>query len=540
MAVGYAPERGARTQLLVLHHRRPIGDRMRSRIGIENIMLESDYPHADSTWPDTQVVIGVHARASAGRGVCARFVGGNAARAFPASVARLMTTGGCRREESTHQSAHHCRRRRTRREPQEAWAEIPEHQRPLITRDASGYEHVVVAGKEILAVPLGTLATPGSVFSDSSAFRPLAEAQPGGYDPVLRLADMDSEGIDQAVLFPSVGLYAWAITDPDAAVSVAKAYNDWLSSYCAADSARLFGAAMIPAQDPDAAVSELKRAANTLGFTAAFVRPNPCMGRSLPDPAYEPIWNAAEELGVAIGIHEGSSVIIPTLGSDRPFNPLVLHTISHSFEEMLAFAEMAAFGVFERHPALKFVFLESGGGWAPFWVERLDEQAETFGGFCPDMRLKPSEYFERQCWISYEVDEPTLPALLPFIGEDRVVWGSDYPHHDATFPGAVGRDRANDRAARSSKARKGARCQCGHALRNCLLVSKGLLRWRKSTSGLSRATTAKHSASCSRRRGLKDEWTHPHRSRGDKPLLRRRTLYTPGLRTSPVGCRGRG
>lgn len=322
-------------------------------------------------------------------------------------------------------------------EPEEAWADMPERHRPVITRDASGYEHVVVSGTEILAVPLGTLATPGSKFSDSSSFRSLAEAQAGGYDPVARLADMDSERIDQAVLFPSIGLYAWAITDAPAAVSVAKAYNDWLASYCTADNSRLFGAAMIPVQDPDAAVSELRRARERLGFTAAFVRPNPCMGRSLQDPAYEPIWSAAEELGVTIGVHEGSSVIVPTLGSDRPFNPLVLHAISHSFEEMLAFAQLVAFGVLERHPALKLVFLESGGGWAPFWVERLDEQAETFGGFCPEMRLKPSEYFARQCWISYEVDEPTLPALLPFIGEDRVVWGSDYPHHDATFPGAV-------------------------------------------------------------------------------------------------------
>jgi len=73
----------------------------------------------------------------------------------------------------------------------------------------------------------------------------------------------------------------------------------------------------------------------------------------------------------------------------------------------------------------------------PFWLERLDEQAETFGGFCPRMSRRPSEYFARQCAISFEVDESTLPALLPFIGHDRVVWGSDYPHHDATFPGAV-------------------------------------------------------------------------------------------------------
>jgi uncharacterized protein len=322
-------------------------------------------------------------------------------------------------------------------EPVSAWDQVPEAHRPVITRDAAGYEHVVVAGKEILAVPLGTLATPGSVFSDDSSFRSIEEAQPGGSDPVARLADMDTEGIDQAVLFPSIGLYAWAIPEPAAAVWVAKAYNDWLASYCSADPARLFGAAMVPVQDPDAAVAEMRRAAEHLGFTAAFVRPNPCMGRSLCDPAYEPIWSAAEELDMTIGIHEGSSVIVPTLGSDRPFNPLVLHAVSHSFEEMLCFAQLVAFGVLERHPALRLVFLESGGGWVPFWLERLDEQAETFGGFCPDMTMKPSQYFERQCFVSYEVDEATLPALLPFIGSDRVVWGSDYPHHDATFPGAV-------------------------------------------------------------------------------------------------------
>jgi hypothetical protein len=70
-------------------------------------------------------------------------------------------------------------------------------------------------------------------------------------------------------------------------------------------------------------------------------------------------------------------------------------------------------------------------------MERLDEQAESFGGFCPDMKLRPSEYFARQCAISFEVDERTLPALTPYVGAERIVWGSDYPHHDATFPGAV-------------------------------------------------------------------------------------------------------
>ena len=105
------------------------------------------------------------------------------------------------------------------------------------------------------------------------------------------------------------------------------------------------------------------------------------------------------------------------------------------------------------------MFLESSGGWAPFWLERLDEQAESFGGFCPDLALRPSEYFARQCAISFEVDEQTLPALAPFVGEDRIVWGSDYPHHDATFPGAVDALRAHPRPLPHRDPGQGARAE---------------------------------------------------------------------------------
>ena len=322
-------------------------------------------------------------------------------------------------------------------EPVAAWSGLPDEHRVRIELDASGFEHVVVGDTEILGVPLGTLTRPGSTFDDPSTYRPFADAQPGGSDPAVRLADMDQEGIDQAVLYPTIGLYAAAINDPRAAVAVARAYNDWLASYCAAAPKRLFGAAMLALQDPAAAEKELRRARTELGLTAAFVRPNPVCGRSLSDRAYDPIYATAQELGVTIGIHEGSSVTIPTLGADRPFNPLILHAVSHSFEQMLACAQLMALGTFERHPELRCVFLESSGGWAPFWLARLDEQAESFGGFCPELVAKPSEYFARQCAISFEVDEHTLPAMVGFLGDEGIVWGSDYPHHDATFPGAT-------------------------------------------------------------------------------------------------------
>lgn len=329
-------------------------------------------------------------------------------------------------------------------EPEAAWAGMADEHRVRVVPDRHGYEHVIVGDTEILAVPLGNLARPGSRFDDPATFRPLAEAQPGGWDPVARLADMDAEGIDQAVLYPSIGLYTSVLSDAAAAVAVARAYNDWLAGYCgvAGGARRLFGTAMLPLQDPSAAAVELRRAVGSLGFVGAFVRPNPCLGRSLSDRAYDVVWDVAEELDVPIGVHEGSSVIVPTLGADRPFNPMILHAVSHSFEEMLACAQLIGFGVLDRHPGLRVLFLESSGGWGPFWLERLDEQAESFGGFCPDMKMRPSEYFARQCAISFEVDERTLPALAPFVGTERIVWGSDYPHHDATFPGAVEAIRA--------------------------------------------------------------------------------------------------
>lgn len=323
-------------------------------------------------------------------------------------------------------------------EPREAWIGLPAEHRPRIETDASGYDHVIVGDAEIFTARLGQMGTPGADVSDMNGPVPLEEALPGAFDPVARLADMDAEGIDTAVLYPTIGLGCWGIPDPDAAVAVARAYNDWLATYCAKSPDRLFGAAMVPFQDTAAACAELQRARNDLGFVAAFVRPNPCMGRTIAHRANEPFWSTAEELGIAVGVHEGLQMAVPPLGIERqPMNALVLHAISHTLEQMLACAQLIGTGVLERHPGLRVVFLEAGGGWAPYWLARLDHQMPSYGGFAPELTMLPSEYFARQCWISFEIDEVTMPALAPFIGDDRIVWGSDYPHADSTFPGAI-------------------------------------------------------------------------------------------------------
>lgn len=194
---------------------------------------------------------------------------------------------------------------------------------------------------------------------------------------------------------------------------------------------------MIPIQDIRAAVEETRRVVSELGFKGVFVRPNPVKGRTLDDSYYDPFYATVQELGVPLMVHEGSGAYLPTAGADRfPGQWFFTHTISHPFEQMLASLSLICKGVLERFPRLKAVFLESGAGWLPYWLWRMDEHFEKLPFQVPWLKMKPSEYFRRQCYISCEPDEDDLRSTVQAVGEERVLFASDYPHWDATFPGA--------------------------------------------------------------------------------------------------------
>ena len=115
---------------------------------------------------------------------------------------------------------------------------------------------------------------------------------------------------------------------------------------------------------------------------------------------------------MAVGVHEGFQPAVPPLGWDRrPSNFLVMHAVSHTFEQMFACVQLIAEGVLDRHPELRVVFLEAGGGWVPYWLARPRPPGRLVRGYAPRMHLTPSEYFARQCWVSFEIDEATLAAL---------------------------------------------------------------------------------------------------------------------------------
>jgi uncharacterized protein len=181
----------------------------------------------------------------------------------------------------------------------------------------------------------------------------------------------------------------------------------------------------------------MRFARQELGFRGGFLRPNPYNDRKLHSPEYEPFWSEAEELDFCIGIHEGGNSGMPTVGVDRFDGRGAQHIISHTMEMMLACLSVVWGGVCDRFPSVRIGFLESGGGWLPGWLDRMDRHFEDQSQFNDHLlRLRPSEYFQRQCWISFEPVEGSLSHLVEYLGPTKILWATDYPHVDGFFPGA--------------------------------------------------------------------------------------------------------
>ena len=254
-----------------------------------------------------------------------------------------------------------------------------------------------------------------------------------------RLQAMDRDRIERGLLFPSAGLYLTSVLEEAYAAALCRAYNNWLYDYCAGRSSPPDGSGRrSDARCQVSPIAEAKRAVKELGFKGVFVRPNPVKGRNIDDPYYDPLFRTIVELGVPLLVHEGSGAFLPTAGADRFAGQwFFTHTISHPLEQMLASLGLICRGALERNPELQCVFLEAGAGWLPYWLWRMDEHYEVLPFQVPWLKMKPSDYFRRQCFVSFEADETRLGEVISSIGADRVVFASDYPHWDATFPGVT-------------------------------------------------------------------------------------------------------
>ena len=260
-----------------------------------------------------------------------------------------------------------------------------------------------------------------------------------GFDAPSYLRAMDAQGIDAAVLYPSMGLFVPFLPELDADRSAAacRAYNDWIAGYCATDPSRLTGVAVVPRNGARAAREAVY--ASDLGLTGVLVRPNHLDADYLDAPSWEPLYDALEQTGGVLAVHEALGVRSgTTIGSDRFTSFAARHACSHPLEQMTAAVALLLGGVLERHPLLRVAFLESGTGWLPYWLARLDDHRDwMYETECAELSLAPSEYFARQCVISSDPEDVLAPFTIASVGADHVMWASDFPHPDAAFPDAV-------------------------------------------------------------------------------------------------------
>ncbi|WP_193195321.1 amidohydrolase family protein [Nostoc sp. MG11] len=252
------------------------------------------------------------------------------------------------------------------------------------------------------------------------------------FDSESHVLAMKQMGVDISFVYPTY--FSWMIAvdsmAPQLAGAFVRAYNNWLRDFCCYDPQILRGVGVVNLHAPEEMVSELQRVAD-FGWKAIFLRPNLVKGRSLSSPVYEPFWTKCEELGIAVSLHEGTHSRLPTAGADRFNTRFALHACSHPLEQMMALLSLIEGGVLERHPHLKVGFMESGCGWLPYWLWRLDREYEDLQWEIGDIvKMKPSEYFRRQCFIAIEPSEPYLNEILEYIGADNLIFGSDYPHMD--------------------------------------------------------------------------------------------------------------
>jgi predicted TIM-barrel fold metal-dependent hydrolase len=286
----------------------------------------------------------------------------------------------------------------------------------------------------------------GSIGLDSSAGKKPEEfkafgltykdMRPGAYDPKARLADMELDGVHAEVLYFG-GPVTQLSKDADLRGFVIRTYNDWMVELSKAAPGRLIGLAHIPLLDLDEAMAELRRVAK-LGLKGFHVDPFPDErgGKPLWDPAYEPFWSLVEETGLPMSFH----IVGPRNQNVQAVfqnpNPGIKETFVAiapiSIVEVVS--TLVFTGILERHPKMKFVLVECGIGWIPYFVERMDQTFNKHRFWTKSIITeKPSTYWYRQGHATFIQDLAGVEARHR-AGLHNIMWSTDYPHSDSTWP----------------------------------------------------------------------------------------------------------
>jgi uncharacterized protein len=308
----------------------------------------------------------------------------------------------------------------------------------LVIPGAGGGEHVMPFGRDPLNAERRARFG-GVVFDDGERValpghdEAYAEFARTDFAPASYRRAMERTGIDYMVVYPTAGLLTTAVPNlaAETAAAYRRAYNNWLRDFCSEAGGRVFGAASVDLRDAEEAAREARRCVSQFGFKAVHINPVPVGSHRLYDSFYEPLWNELEDLDVPLAIHTGTG----TAADDMLYHYLpglrtAQTTVAFTIGNMLACAALIMGGVLERHPKLRVVHLESGAGWVAFWLDRL--AASVQGGFrgleIPGLKLSPIEYFQRQCYISADQDDPGIKQVIDVLGDDNIVTATDFAH----------------------------------------------------------------------------------------------------------------
>jgi predicted TIM-barrel fold metal-dependent hydrolase len=265
-------------------------------------------------------------------------------------------------------------------------------------------------------------------------------ALPGGWDPVERIKEQDIDGVEAEVLYTTLGMPLFGLDDAELQRDCFKVFNDWLAEFCATNSHRLHGIALISLEDIAEGVKELNRCAQK-GLKGAMIWGSAPVDRPYFSAHYDPFWAAAQDLEMPLSLHvitaKNQAPVPKPAGEQRlPAHMVGLRgymSLIHEVQSSLS--DIILGGVLERFPRLRIVSAENDIGWLPHYMYRLDHAFEKFAGMVDEqpLKMKPSDYVRRNLWATFQ-DDATGPAAYKFFGPDNYMWASDFPHTDSTWP----------------------------------------------------------------------------------------------------------
>jgi predicted TIM-barrel fold metal-dependent hydrolase len=263
----------------------------------------------------------------------------------------------------------------------------------------------------------------------------LEDVHIGAFEPDEHIKDMRIDGVSGEVLYPSLGLFLFKVADSELLSAIFRAYNDWLTEFCSSYPSQLKGIAMINLDDVQDGIRELERTA-ALGMVGAMISEYPAESRRYDSPEYEPFWAASQDLEMPLSLHTATRRDGRSRGAGATSVRVASERANKVFWRATSLCDMIFAGVFERYPRLKVAVVEFELTWAAHllgtmdytYVERQEEASYRFKG-----NLLPSDFFHNNVYLGFQED-PVGIGLRNVIGVDSLMWGSDYPHAESTFP----------------------------------------------------------------------------------------------------------